>query len=80
MKQKILNNWHTVRVVYLVIGVLISAYALVTKEWTGFLPGGYFILMAVFHFGCAAGGCYVVPNKKAENKTGSTEPAFEEIK
>jgi hypothetical protein len=80
MKERILYNWHSVRVVYLVIGVLISVYAIVTKEWTGFLPGAYFMSMAVFHFGCATGGCYVAPIKNAENKTGSTEPAFEEIK
>ena len=68
MKEKILYNWHTVRLVYLVIGVLISVYALVTREWTGFLPGGYFMLMAVFHFGCATGGCYVAPIKQTEKK------------
>ena len=65
MKQKTVNNWHTVRVVYPVIGLLILSYALITKEWTGFLPGGYFISMAVFHFCCATGGCYVAPIKQA---------------
>ncbi len=80
MKERVLYNWHSVRVVYLVIGLLITIYAVVTKEWTGFLPGAYFMSMAVFHFGCATGGCYVAPIKKAEKKTGSPEPVFEEIK
>lgn len=80
MKERILYNWHGVRVVYLVIGLLITVYAAVTKEWTGFLPGAYFMSMAVFHFGCATGGCYVAPMKDAEKKTASTEPVFEEIK
>ena len=80
MKEKILYNWHTVRLVYLVIGVLISVYALVTREWTGFLPGGYFMLMAVFHFGCATGGCYVAPIKQAEKKAETTVQVFEERK
>ncbi len=80
MKERILYNWHSVRVVYLVIGLLITVYAAVTKEWTGLLPGAYFLSMAVFHFGCATGGCYVAPMKNAAKKTASTEPVFEEIK
>ena len=80
MKERVLYNWHTVRAVYLAIGVLFSIYFIVTKEWTGLLPGGYFMSMAVFHFGCATGGCYVAPIKRADNKTETTEPVFEEIK
>ena len=80
MKQRILYNWHTVRVVYLLIGVLISGYAVFTKEWTGLLPGGYFAAMAIFHFGCATGGCYVPTVSRQVNKTEGTEPHFEEVK
>ncbi len=80
MKKKIFYDWHTVRIVYLVIGVLFSVYSVVTKEWTGLLPGGYFVLMAVFHFGCATGSCHVTPIKHWENKTRTTETLFEEIK
>ncbi len=80
MKERILYNWHTARIIYLLVGILFSVYAFVTKEWTGLLPGGYFMSMAIFHFGCATGGCVVPVIKKTENKTGSTEPVFEEIK
>jgi len=77
MKERVLYNWHAVRVVYLLIGVLFSVYSIVNKELTGLLPGGYFILMAVFHFGCATGGCYLPAIK--QNKTKSEETEFEEI-
>ncbi len=64
MKEKILHNWHTNRFVYFFIGLTISVYSVINKEWTGLLPGGYFMAMAIFHFGCATGGCYVPSVKK----------------
>ena len=80
MKERIFYNWHATRIVYLLIGVLFSVYSIYYKEWTGLLPGGYFMMMAVFHFGCATGGCYIPENKKTDNQTISADPVFEEIK
>jgi hypothetical protein len=80
MKERILYNWHTVRVVYLLIGLLFAGYSIVIKEWTGLLPAGYFMSMAIFHFGCATGGCYVPSVKRKDSTADLAEPAFEEIK
>ena len=80
MKERILKNWHIQRVIYLLIGVFISGYAITNKEWMGLLPGIYFASMAIFHFGCATGGCYVPVSKTREPNGETTEPIFEEIK
>lgn len=80
MKERFLHNWHITRMVYLLIGATLSAYSIVNKEWTGLLPGGYFMIMAIMHFGCAKGGCYVESIKNRENNAVSLEPVFEEIK
>lgn len=80
MKEKILSNWHAIRVMYLFIGVGICVYSIVNREWTGLLPGAYFASMAIFHFGCATGGCSIPSQKRGRTINETTEPHFEEIK
>lgn len=80
MKERILQNWHVYRIIYLAIGLFFCVYAMVNKDWTASLPGIYFASMAIFHFGCAAGRCYVAPIKKPMHAVEKTEADFEEIK
>ncbi|TND10585.1 MAG: hypothetical protein FD123_227 [Bacteroidetes bacterium] len=66
------------RVLYLAIGVLVIIQSVADKQWFGLLPGGYFAAMAVFRFGCAAGGCFsgscnYDPAEKTAAKPGEAE-------
>lgn len=80
IKERVFRNWHAIRFVYLAIGLGISVYSIINKEWTGLLPGIYFASMAIFHFGCATGGCYIPTTKARPGPTEVGEPHFEEIK
>lgn len=80
MKERIFSNWHAIRFVYLAIGLGISGYSIIYSGWTGLLPGMYFASMAVFHFGCATGGCYIPTSKARPELSGIAETEFEEIK
>ncbi|MCO5237884.1 MAG: hypothetical protein M9933_16625 [Chitinophagaceae bacterium] len=58
MKQRIFTGWNWMRAIYLVTGIIIMIQAVTSRLWVGLFLGGYFIIMAVFALGCAAGNCY----------------------
>ncbi|TAM94602.1 MAG: hypothetical protein EPN39_17015 [Chitinophagaceae bacterium] len=78
MKNKILYGWSPRRVLYLVLGIAVIAYAVIAKEWWGALLGAYFAAMGLFSFGCAAGNCSYEPRRRYTNR--QDEQPFEEIK
>jgi hypothetical protein len=78
MKNRIFKNWHFMRFVYLVFGLIILVQSLDTKQWLGIVFSGYFLLMAIFGVGCAGGNCYTGFNQKT--KPANSETEFEEIK
>lgn len=80
MKERILTNWHLQRFLYLAIGLFFTGYGIVGKDWTAFLPGLYFSSMAIFHFGCATGGCYVPSTPMRKVGGVEEETIFEEVK
>jgi len=80
MKERIFTNWHTQRFIYLSIGLFFTVYAVIDKDWTALLPGLYFSSMAIFHFGCATGGCAIPQRTKYISKEEVQETVFEEIK
>jgi hypothetical protein len=80
MKERILSNWHIQRLLYLAIGLFFTGYGIVGKDWTAFLPGLYFSSMAIFHFGCATGGCFVPASSLRKKGVTEKETVFEEIK
>lgn len=83
MKERILNNWTVMRVLYVIIGLYIIAEAINTGQWFGIVFGTYFAAMGVFAFGCAAGNCYggnCATQPITKPKQSLEEVDFEEIK
>ena len=83
MKERIITGWTFQRWLYLVLGCIIMAQAVVEQQWLIILPAGYFAAMAVFNFGCAAGGCYggaCNTTRDRESDKESLNVDFEEIK
>ena len=58
MKERILRNWTGPRIFYAAAGLAMCIGSIADKQWIGLLPGGYFLSMGVFAFGCAGGSCY----------------------
>ena len=52
-----LTGWTYTRVIYLLMGMLISVQSGLDKQWVGVAFGMYFAAMGLFAFGCAAGNC-----------------------
>ncbi|MFZ1528944.1 MAG: hypothetical protein WAT19_09340 [Ferruginibacter sp.] len=57
MKERLLTGWTPTRVMYTVIGILITIQAFYLHEWFLGIAGLYFTSMGVFGFGCAGGQC-----------------------
>ncbi len=83
IKQRILTGWNLPRILYLLAGTMILIQSAAEQQWMGVVFGGYFAMMGIFAFGCAAGNCYdnrcnetVISN----NKSKIEEVEFEEIK
>ena len=63
MKRIIFSNWHIIRWVRLVFALYLFEQAYVIREWF-FIPFGlFFLIQALFNFGCSINGC-AVPNIK----------------
>lgn len=81
MRNRILTGWTLSRLLYVLLGVLITIQAILDKQWAGILFGAYFFIMGIFGLGCAGGNCYVKPNSTVNKPlTDEDEPFFEEIK
>ncbi|MCS7027708.1 MAG: hypothetical protein NZ519_02990 [Bacteroidia bacterium] len=52
-----LKTWTVRRAIYLVAGIFLVILSVVEKEFLGTLIGAYFMIMAIFNVGCAAGCC-----------------------
>jgi len=68
MKDRILTGWNIQRVVFLVIGLIITIQSILDRQVTGAIIGLYFTAMGIFRFGCAAGGC-IIDNSTTESKS-----------
>lgn len=79
MKERVLNNWTVMRVLYIVIGVALIVQSITTKQWIGIVFGGYFAAMGLFALGCAGGSCYVEPAPQ-KTKVDIQDINFEEVK
>lgn len=78
MKNRILYGGNIRRALYLLIGIAVIIYAIVTKEWWGALLGAYFAFMGLFNFGYASGNCNYTPQQRHRNNPQTK--SFEEIK
>lgn len=83
MKERILNGWSFIRIIYIVMGVLVMYQSAIMHEWIGFAFGCYFASMGLFRFGCAAGNCATGNTFQTSNKNQSVltqDITYEEIK
>jgi len=83
MKQRMLTGWNFPRILYLLAGMMILIQSIAERQWMGVAFGGYFAMMGLFAFGCAAGNCFgnscnyqAIPKSKSNIE----EVEFEEIK
>ena len=58
MNQRVFAGWNWMRGIYLLTGLIIIIQASINERWLGIALGGYFVAMAVFRLGCAAGACF----------------------
>ncbi len=78
MKERILSGWSVRRIVYLIGGLAMTAFAYTDKQWAVGVFGLYFIAMGVFALGCASGNCAVPVNTNSSDSLDNVE--FEEVK
>jgi hypothetical protein len=79
IKQRLLTNWHVMRIVRLAIGVWMLVVAVQTRDWVVGLFSAFFLYQAVTDTGCCGSqGCYAPPVRKAKALTEEVE--YEEIK
>ena len=77
MKNMLLNNWNFFRLLRLILGVIIIAQSIYSKDWQMSIVGSLFTGLALFNIGCCgAGGCYT-SNKSSENN--NKEIKYEEV-
>lgn len=81
MKQRLLTNWTFVRVMYTILGIVVTSQSILTHQWFASIFGLYFTSMGVFGFGCAAGQCHNITfQQKPQLKDTIEEVSFEEVK
>ncbi|WP_277111258.1 hypothetical protein [Chryseobacterium taklimakanense] len=66
MMDNILKKWDIRRTFYLLGGIFFIVTAIKDQIWWVAIFGIYFISMAVFRFGCAAGNCKLRLTQKEE--------------
>ncbi|MBP7172512.1 MAG: hypothetical protein KBA33_00390 [Cloacibacterium sp.] len=68
MQNRILKGWNIRRAFYLIGGLLMAGQSIAVGQWIFGVFALYFIIMAVFNLGCAAGNCSVnYTSDKKEN-------------
>ncbi|MBS1779863.1 MAG: hypothetical protein JST70_11100 [Bacteroidetes bacterium] len=79
-KQRLLTNWHVMRVIRLGISIWMVATFFIQKDMFAGLFGAFFMYQAITDTGCCGvGGCYTPPStRKAGNKVEEIE--YEELK
>jgi hypothetical protein len=68
MKKRLFTNWHVMRIVRLAFAGFLFANAYETRQWI-FVPIGlFFLLQAVFNWGCGIQGNCAVNYKKESHE------------
>ncbi len=66
IKQKLLTNWHLMRILRLILSVWILAMALPAHDWVMGVFGAFFLYTALAGVGCCGPtGCYVQRNEES---------------
>ena len=78
MKQNFFNNWHFMRIIRLLLGMVIIAQGAYTKNWIFVIVGLLFTLLPLFNIGgCGTASCNT--STTSTNKT-MEDTSFEEVK
>lgn len=68
LKIKLLQNWHAMRIIRLVLGAIAIAEFVPTKDWLFLMVGSVFLLQGIFNVGCnGAGACEWSPKNGQKN-------------
>jgi hypothetical protein len=76
--NRIKHNWNFTRILFVVMGTIITVQAFTIMQWPGIFLGAYFLSMGIFAFGCAAGNCYVPMDP--QNKAQVEDISYTEVK
>lgn len=68
MKDRILKDWNVKRLLYLAMGTVVIAQAVVTTQYIFGLAGAYLAVMSILNIGCASGRCAYTPPKPTQQK------------
>jgi hypothetical protein len=79
LKQKLLANWHLMRIIRLVIGLFIGTAAIAHADVMMGLFSAFFLFQAVTDTGCCGSAACAQPARKSDNKA-PAEIDYEEIK
>ncbi len=63
MKNILFTNWNIMRIIRLAFAIVLFTQAAQKFEWYLIIFGLFFLVQAVFNFGCSANGC-AIPKKK----------------
>jgi hypothetical protein len=82
IKQKLLTNWHLMRIFRLGIGIWMVVLAFQTYDWAVGLFGAFFLYQAVTDTGCCgAQGCYTPKRRDSvQSIKAPDEVDYEEVK
>lgn len=79
IKQTVLNGWHFMRWVRLILSVLFLVISIIQRDSFLGLAAGFLLLTAIANVGCCgAGGCGVPMQKQTDKQP--EEINFEEVK
>ena len=81
IKQRLLTNWHIMRILRLGIGIWLLIAGITMKDWAAGFFSIFFLYQAVTDTGCCgASGCSPGINRTANKTTDLAETEYEEIK
>ena len=65
--DRLLKNWHFMRIVRLLLGITAAVYAVCSKEYIFFLLSGFLLFQAIMNISCCdSSGCYNGKDKAKE--------------
>ncbi|WP_396166828.1 hypothetical protein [Flavobacterium sp.] len=62
MKNILFTNWNIMRIIRLAFAIILFVQAAQKFEWYLVIFGLFFLIQALFNFGCGANGC-AIPKK-----------------
>ncbi len=82
IKQRLLTNWHLMRIMRMAIGIWLLVVAIQTHDWAVGLFSGFFLYQALTDTGCCGSRACYAPDNKTITKTKeiTSEIEYEEIK